>query len=423
MKQLYTLGEATEAFLAYSPEDMKDKYQLERMRQLMAFLDNPQERLKVIHIAGTSGKTSTAYFIRGMLEAAEQRTGLTVSPHIAGINDRVQIDGLPLAEQRFLAYVNRFFKIIAETNLQPTYFELLIALAYWVFAQEKVDYAVVEAGLGGLIDGTNVVARQDKICVITDIGLDHTEILGETIAEITTQKAGIIQLHNQVFMNSQSSEVMDIINTTAKRQQASFKSVSDKAAPESLPYFQHRNWALAKAVFEYIQDRDNLPSITTQLTEIARQTPPGRWERYHYKDKIIILDGAHNQQKLQALCDSLAAAGIQSVALLANLTEAPEAKIIGSLKILLPVSSRLIIPEFQAGQGLKSRHSLSARQLSEKASRLGFSSITEQPDIHRALQLLLESPEKVLLITGSFYLVSALRPSVIKATSLMSVSK
>lgn len=418
MKHITSLEQATSAFLTYSPPGMNGHYKLDRMRRLMNTLGNPQDRLRAIHIAGTSGKTSTAYFIRGMLQSAGYKTGLTVSPHITAINERVQIDGRPLVEQLFLNYVNRFFAIIGETDIQPTYFELLIGLAYWVFAQEKVDYAVIETGLGGLLDGTNVITRPDKVCVIADIGFDHTEILGETLPEIALQKAGIIQSHNHAIIRHQADDIEKTIVDYARKQRASLQIVDSKTAPDILPPFQHRNWALAMAAYNYLRSRDNLPILTANQQEmVAQQTPPGRWEMYHVRDKKLILDGAHNAQKLTALCQSLENSSIHSAAVMANFSTAPESKITAALHILRPYTTHLIIPAFSAGQDLKNKHSLPPEQLAVQARNAGFLSIEQQPDIEKAFQALLERPEKTLLVTGSFYLVSTLRPLVLKVAS------
>ncbi|HEX9153592.1 MAG TPA: Mur ligase family protein [Candidatus Saccharimonadales bacterium] len=412
MKQLITLKEATSAFLSYSPPSLR-KYDLDRMYQLMELLGNPQNKLRVIHVAGTSGKTSTSYFIRAMLEGAGQKTGLTVSPHITGINERIQIGGLPLSEQKFLGYANQFFELLAASEIKPTYFELLVAMAYWVFAKEKVDYAVVETGLGGLLDGTNVAGLPDKVCVITDIGLDHTEILGETLAEIAFQKAGIIHPHNTVFIHHQSAEIIDVVMQSAQKNMANVHAVAETDGPQQLPLFQRRNWSLACAVFGFVCERDGL-TMPQDLSGVTGQTPPGRWEQYCYNGKTIILDGAHNPQKLQALCDSMISSGKKRAAVMANFSEAPEAKIDAALRVLQPLAASLVVPEFSAGQDIKCRHSLASAQLAARARALDFPDVHEQPDIFQAFLQLLESPEDVLLITGSLYLVSAVRPLVIK---------
>lgn len=412
MKTIATFAGAMEVLLHYSPRDMKGKYQLGRIQTLLEYLGNPQESFKSIHIAGTSGKTSTAYFVRGFLEAAGCKTGLTVSPHIVAINERVQVSGLPLEEARFLEYLNDFLRLLEMTDLKPTYFELLIALAYRVFAYEKVDYAVIETGLGGLLDGTNTISRADKVCVITDIGLDHTEVLGTMLQLIAEQKAGIIQPHNYVLVREQSEEVMEVFERVASTKDAQLEIISDMTAPSALPEFQHGNWALALAVYNYISQRDKLSEITLEQREaVAHQTPPGRGEIYRINGKTVILDGAHNPQKLEALLYSLKLQHITSAAVLANFIESPGSKLQRLIALLLPLASYWVVPEFSAGQDLKSRHSFAARQIVDEARS---SVVRAEIDTQVALEKLLARPEQILLITGSLYLVSLLRPELIR---------
>lgn len=412
MQKLTSLPEATEALLQYSPPDMKAKYQLNRMRALLDVLGNPQDNFRSIHIAGTSGKTSTAYFVRGLLEAAGCKTGLTVSPHIVAISERVQIGGMPLAEDEFLACLNNFLSIVDLSRLQPTYFELLIALAYWVFDKESVDYAVIETGLGGLLDGTNTITRGDKVCVITNIGLDHTEILGDTLPAIAAQKAGIIQSHNYVLVRAQAMDVIDVFERVCHEKDAELQLVSDALPPTTLPEFQHGNWALALATYEHMSARDGLGQLTQEhLVRVAQQTPPGRGEIYTIGDKTIILDGAHNPQKLEALLCALAAKNITSAAVLANFVESPDSKLEQSIEQLLPFADYWIVPEFSAGQDIKSRRSFASQRVIDRASS---SKVVATIDASAALVALLARPEKVLLITGSLYLVSLLRPEILR---------
>lgn len=411
MVRLKSLDQAMQTLLAYSPQDMKGSYSLGRITQLLVLLDNPQEQFKSIHIAGTSGKTSTAYFIRGILQAKGQRTGLTVSPHVTAINERVQIDGAPLESQKFLSYLNEFFVIIEKIDLHPTYFELLIAFAYWVFAKEKVDYAVIETGLGGLLDATNTINRPDKVCVITDIGLDHTEILGNTTTKIAAQKAGIIQAKNHVIIQKQDDDVLDVIKAEAKQKKASVKLIDFTLTPSVLPEFQRRNFSLALAAFEYIKKRDYLDDLMpSELDKVAHETPPGRWEIYRWNDKTIILDGAHNPQKMEMLYQTYRLQHDEPAAVLANIVEAPSDKIFSTLAILQPITSHLIIPSFYAGQDLKSRKSVASSEIASIAQKAGFKSTEQQSEIEKAIQSLLNRPEKVLVVTGSLYLVSLVRP-------------
>jgi dihydrofolate synthase/folylpolyglutamate synthase len=411
MKQIQTLEEAKQVLLTFSPEDMKGKYGLERIEALLRELGSPQEAFQSVHIAGTSGKTSTSYFIRGLLQAAGKRTGLTVSPHITAINERVQIDGQPLPEAAFLNYLNTFLPLVRATKLQPTYFELLIAFAYWVFAKEKIDYAVIEVGLGGLLDATNTIKRKDKLCVISDIGLDHTEVLGTNIKDIAMQKAGIIQPGNYVIVQNQSREALDVIATHSKAQHAAYQIVGDIEVPDILPAFQRRNFALALTAYQYLEKRDGLAPVSPlTLEKVAHETPPGRWEIYKIGNKTLILDGAHNPQKMEMLVDTYQKNFSAPAAVLANLINAPEEKLLNTLTVLRPVVSHLIIPEFYAGQDLKSHHSVKSSNTERLAKELGFQSTEQQLDIQNALNILINRPESTLLITGSLYLVSLVRP-------------
>ncbi|MCA9326649.1 hypothetical protein KC976_03555, partial [Candidatus Saccharibacteria bacterium] len=189
---LTTFADAQKVLRTYYA-NAQTKYTLDNMCALMDHIGSPQEKIRVVHVAGTSGKTSTSYYAAALLRAAGLQVGLSVSPHVDQINERLQINGQPLSEAEFCQVLTEFLNAIKDAPVKPSYFELLTAMAFWEYARRGVDAAVMEVGLGGLLDATNVISRRDKICLITDIGLDHTEILGDTLVEIAQQKAGIIQ--------------------------------------------------------------------------------------------------------------------------------------------------------------------------------------------------------------------------------------
>ena len=228
MGRLDSIDSAVRALYEYIPQtaSMKQNYSLDRLRTFLSEIGNPQETRRVVHIAGTSGKTLTAYFIRALLQEAGQVTGLTVSPHVLSITERVQINGKPLPDDEFVGYLERFLEIVRASEVPLTYFEVLVAFAQWVFDERQVDYAVVETGLGGLLDGTNTVTRADKVCVITDMGLDHTEVLGDTIEAIARQKAGIIQPGNPVFLLEQDAAATAVVAEEARGRRASLRIVA-----------------------------------------------------------------------------------------------------------------------------------------------------------------------------------------------------
>ncbi len=284
-------------------------YNLEHMRELLDFLGNPEQKFKVVHVAGTSGKTSTAYYVAALLKAAGQKVGLTISPHIDEINERVQVDSVPLPEADFCQRFGEFIGIIEKCRVVPSYFELFVAFAFWEFAARQVTHVVVEVGVGGLSDSTNVFENPDKICIITDIGIDHTRVLGSTLPEIAEQKAGIIKLHNAVFCNRQSEEVMGVIRRQAEQKHADLHVLTRGerlAQYDFLPLFQKRNFGLSLAAVEYLLKRDGLHSLDDVAITQAAHTPiPGRMETMRFGHKVLVLDMSHNEQKVQALIDSV----------------------------------------------------------------------------------------------------------------------
>ena len=409
-KQITNLVEAEKFFELYAPLRASGHYSLDRIRELMYRLGNPQNEVAVIHVAGTSGKTSTAYFIRAVLQKAGKKTGLTVSPHISSIAERAQINGANLPDKIYLHHINKFKKLIEKyPDIQPTYFELVIAFAYWLFAKEKVDYAVIETGLGGLYDATNIVERADKVCVITPIGYDHTEVLGETLQEIATQKAGIIQPNNHVVLSAQNEALMSVFSEVAARKNAEIHPQELSSIPAFLPNFQIGNWQLAYTTYNLLRTRtDKLPVLSKeQLDECARKAPPGRYEIYHVRGKIIILDGAHNQQKLQGLLTSLPrqfqTGNTWVVALVGNDT----ARIAQSAALLRTIPVEFICTEFSTGQDIKARQSIPAKELAEL---LPAAHARVERDVQKALEMALASTHDYIVITGSLYLISQIRP-------------
>lgn len=391
---------------------------LARMKPLLDSLGHPEEKLKIIHIAGTSGKTSTAYYLTSLLAVAGKKAGLTVSPHIDSVTERVQVNLIPMRETDFCQSLSEFLGLIQNVAPKPTYFELMIAFAYWYFAKVSVDYAVIETGLGGLHDATNVAGQTDKICVITDIGLDHTKVLGNTLAEIAGQKAGIIHPGNQVFMHQQLPVVMDVVAKKAKDQGAILnvlsKSLGSEYDLESIPIFQRRNWSLAKFVYDYVAQRDGSMELNQQQLAASKSLSiPGRMETQSVGHKTLVMDGAHNRQKMMAFVESFAERYPgQKAAILLALKEGKEYQTI--LPLIKPICSTLIITGFNVDQDLPAS-ATDPETLAKAALELGFSRVSVEADNQKAYQQLLNSPEDLCVITGSFYLLSCVRPLILNA--------
>ena len=416
MNGLHTLLEIEAALAKYIPlasEIIGKDITLDRMNPMMTALGNPEKQLKVIHIAGTSGKTSTTYYIAALLTAAGKKVGMTVSPHVDSIAERLQVNMQPITVAVFGEALEEFLEIIRLSDIEPTYFELLIALAYWYFAKVGVDYAVIETGLGGLHDGTNIAKEYDKLCVITDIGYDHMHVLGNTISEIAAQKAGIIHGKNDVYMYEQSPEVMSAIKQRCDIQKAYLHTIGQSYVNEpdmfkDLPSFQKRNWHLAHAVFDAVKIRDGIVGLSDKKLAQAISTQiPARMDQKKIKGKLVIMDGAHNGQKMQAFVGSFMTRwpGKRAAVLLSLKTSKDYTEV---LPLLRSIASTLIITTFSGTQD-RFVESIPPQQLAESAEHYGFSRVVAMPDQDDAYELLMNQPDDVVIITGSFYLIGQLR--------------
>ena len=414
MIQINSFTEAN-AYLTRLYRNARVEYTLDNMRQLTAYLDNPQDKFKAVHVAGTSGKTSTVYYMSALLTAAGYKTGLTVSPHVGEINERVQINGQPLPEEVFCQALTEFLALIEGCPVKPSWFEAMVAFAYWYFAREKVDYAAIEVGLGGLKDGTNVINRSDKVCIVTDIGHDHVNVLGESLAGIAAQKVGIAQPGNQVFAYDQGPEITNVFKDCTSRQEASLEIVDEQSekkqfakGAEQMPEYQLRNWLLAYRAYRFLEERDGLPRLTSEvLRRIQDLLIPGRMEVRKAGNKTIIMDGAHNVQKITALINSFQHQypGEKPVVLLA-LRNGKEYGEITSL--LNQLTDHVIVTTFETTQDVPVR-SMDAKTLAAAFLRAGTKNVEAITDHDTALAALLKSPEPTGLITGSFYLLSQIR--------------
>lgn len=186
---------------------------LDNIQRFLAALGNPQDSVRSIHIAGTNGKGSTSHMLAAILQASGQKTGLYTSPHYQDFRERVKIDGHLITEAQVLSFVNDHYALIQE--IQPSYFELTVALAFTHFAVQAVDVAVIETGLGGRLDSTNVI--QPVLSVITNIGYDHQDVLGDTLTAIATEKAGIIKANTPVVIGHTHPETQPVFEAAAHR--------------------------------------------------------------------------------------------------------------------------------------------------------------------------------------------------------------
>ena len=180
--------------------------------RLMAHLGNPHEQLHAVHVAGTNGKGSTSHLIAAALQAQGYRVGLFTSPHLVDFRERIRISGAMIPENTVVQFVEEHRAFLDE--LCPSFFETTMALAFWYFAQQQVDIAVIEVGLGGRLDSTNILIPM--LSVITNIGIDHTEFLGNTLAQIAGEKAGIIKPNVPCVIGETHSETQEVFLSRAR---------------------------------------------------------------------------------------------------------------------------------------------------------------------------------------------------------------
>src|SRR5512140_1468041 len=205
--------------LKHSSELAKADFNLDRMRALMAELDNPQDRYPTVHVAGTKGKGSTCALIAAGMQAAGLKVGLYTSPHLLDYTERIQIDGTPVSHEGLVDLVEKIKPAVASVPRLTT-FEITTALAFMYFAQEHVDAAVIEVGLGGRLDATNVLLP--KVSVITSLSYDHTAVLGDTLTQIAGEKAGIIKPGVPVVSAPQQPEALEVLELRAAEHKAPF---------------------------------------------------------------------------------------------------------------------------------------------------------------------------------------------------------
>ena len=319
----YLLGTINETLSRRMP------YRLERMRAFLRELGDPQTAYPTIHIGGTSGKGSTSTIVAAIEHAAGKRVGLHTKPHLRSMTERARIDGVPIAEERFAELLTEMMPAIERTAAEhgrPTYYETLLALTFSYFAQERVDVAVIEVGLGGRLDGTNVI--EPLVSAITSVGFDHMDVLGDTLEEIAAEKAGIAKPNvplvisvgpgsaRDVILRHASetgAPVIDALATTAieaaqlQRNGQTFSVTTARGtyriATPMLGEFQRRNVATAIAIVEALP-APFTTSIADVETALSTLTIPGRMELFAGSPPVLF-DIAHNAEKAEHLVASI----------------------------------------------------------------------------------------------------------------------
>jgi len=301
----------------FSLRNQGSSYGIDRMALFVEALQRPDKAYPIIHIAGTNGKGSTAAMLESIYRSASYKTGLFTSPHLVHLTERIQVNRRLIREADIPALtveLEAIAKTISKSDpdLHPTFFEFITAMAFLHFQQELVDIAIVETGLGGRLDASNVITPE--VSVITSIGLDHINILGDTIEKIAAEKAGIIKPGIPVVLGRITPKARQVLETIAAERQAPVHRVEDRFGEsiENYPHtnlhgtFQRWNAATAQLAVEVLQQR--FPVSTEQLDQGLQQIEwAGRWQKIALPcGRTLILDATHNPEGAQFLDENLA---------------------------------------------------------------------------------------------------------------------
>jgi dihydrofolate synthase / folylpolyglutamate synthase len=392
------------------------KFGLNSTENILERVGNPHRKLRFIHIAGTNGKGSTAAMLAGILHAHGFKTGLYTSPHLVRFTERFRMDGMEVTAERIMRVFEKIRSTIDDAQ-PPTFFEVTTAMAFLYFAEEKTEFVVAETGMGGRLDATNVI--DPKVCVITNIGFDHQEFLGPTLASIAREKAGVIKDGIPVVTGALQPVVQGILKTTCmNRNSALYRFKSDfKVRRNPDGSFRYRgigrqwsalrlnlkgghqagNAALALAAAEVLEQKGLLSleetAVKGALTEVKW---PARLEVLQ-QNPTIVLDGAHNPQGAESLRDSLRQC-FKYDQLHLVLGIMADKDIRGILRRLLPMAQTAI---FTQPRYSRAANPVELRKMARPYIQRHYVIADPASAIDQARQM--AGPDDLICITGSLY--------------------
>jgi dihydrofolate synthase/folylpolyglutamate synthase len=390
---------------------------LETIKRILSALGNPQENFTSIHVAGTNGKGSVASALSSILHESGYKVGLYTSPHLVRFNERICINNCQISD----ADVVKSYKAVQQVHhgdRSPTFFEFATAMALYEFGRQKVEWAVIETGMGGRYDATNIITP--AISIITNVSMEHRDYLGNTLAQITREKAGIIKQRTPVVTAVKQKQAQSVVQRVAHKKSApvfmlgkdftvrrnrtgyfSYYGIENTWHDLQTPllgHYQVQNAALALAASELLNKLKAEISFKSIKNGLTKTRWPGRLEIVSDKP-LVILDGAHNLIAARNLSKFLAANLVNRriILVVGILDDKPYAPM---LKSLLPVCSRAIITR------AKTDRALPTQKLYATAKKI-ISDVTTVADVAKAAKHAIETagPDDVVCIAGSLYVV------------------
>lgn len=426
-------------------KDGQESDPLERMRVLLQLLGDPHKRFPSVLVSGTAGKGSTAYLLSHSLTTAGYTTGLTISPHLEKITERMQINGEQITEEEFVTLVNAVQPCIEQMKQmvvgEPSYFEILLAIAFLAFARKKVDIAIVEVGIEGKYDATGVLSP--LVFILTNISLDHTKILGDTVESIAHEATGVIKSFGKdtvVISGIEQSSVQTIVNMACEVSGAKlllagrdFQSVvrTTTISGEIFDYkgeqvllglqlslrgsYQANNAALAITALIALENHGFHVGEAQLRHALASAFFPGRFELFSSGQQQIILDGAHNPIKMQMFINSLQKvySGQRFVFVLAF---KQDKDITEMLSVVMPIADTILFTSFAQVTDMSKRIAADPEDLRKKAEglqrdeRVSIEVIADSAEAVTKAKTIAADKKRLLVITGSLYLAGEIRP-------------
>jgi dihydrofolate synthase/folylpolyglutamate synthase len=406
---------------------------LDRIKLLLGYLDNPQDKLDIIHVAGTNGKGSTSAILTSIYKEAGYKVGTYTSPHITEFNERIRINNINISNEDLEELIEDMKPVIdrvAEELEHPTYFEVVTALSFLYYYRQEVDLLVLEVGLGGRYDATNAI-KSSLVSIITNVSLDHTDRLGNDLRKIAWEKAGVIKEGQVVITatdddivkreitkvaNEQNAELINIndkFNWTEHRSDLAYQLFDLESGKRSynelqLPLLgkhQILNTATAIGAIEAIEDSYPL-TIDEIKAGISKVKWPGRVEVISSKPTII-LDGAHNVAGVQSLLNVLDKLDYQNLFLILSILGDKDVE--GIVSNIVPKATKVILTQNS------SNRVIDIESLKEKVERYNFN-LETQLKLEKAIEsTVAEAKEKdLILISGSLYTVAEARSFLLK---------
>ncbi len=396
---------------------------LERISELLHRLGDPQERLNIIHVAGTNGKGSTCTFLSNILRASGKKTGLYISPFVTVFNERIQINGQPIPDSDLAVYTERVKAVVDQMpndECPITEFEFITAVAFLYFFEQGCDAVVLEVGLGGRLDATNTIISP-KASVIARIALDHTSILGDTEAEIAFEKCGIIKNGCTVVTTADNSdEALEVIKKNAKDLGCELK-ISDRCEVEVLSndifgsqilwqgeeYYvslpgEHQ---ISNAINAVMAVKAAFPEITVDEIKQGLRTTvfPARCEVIS-REPLVILDGSHNPNGTGALADLLKKSGIENATAIVGFMA--DKDVSDALSLLRGKFKKMITVKVESN----------ARTMSAEDLKVACESICDNVVASKSYEEAIElvENEDKIIVFGSLYLAGDIRPLLLK---------